>query len=101
MEVGSGTGHALLKYTEYPDTFFSASSSCSNDYSWLPDDNRSEESSMDDCKVRCEEKIWCTDFTYYPSSNSCTLFNKNDDATAATWECSSSKGAISGSYVLN
>lgn len=95
--AASNGAHALLEYTEYSDTWFSDDSDCDLKYSSLPDANRSTESSKDDCKARCEDNWWCSNFTYYPSG-SCTLFNRNDADTAADYRCDSSKGAVSGWY---
>lgn len=92
VESASNGAKALLAYTEYEDTFWDDSSSCRSDYSSLPDDNRSTASSTSDCKAQCEDKWWCTNFTYYPSSEKCYLFS---DSTF-DYKCDSTKGGIAG-----
>jgi len=95
VEAASNGASALLNYYEDLDTYWS-DSNCNFDYSSLPDANRFNKSSKEGCKAECEDNWWCTNFTYYPSSGSCYLFNRHDSSTAAETQCSSSEGAISG-----
>lgn len=68
----------------------------------LPSANQSNQQSKDNCKGQCEAQTWCTNFTYEPdwTGNNCFLFDYNDATygTNATYECTSSYGAVSGWY---
>ncbi len=98
MESASNTAKELLTYDQYEDAFWAASSSCRSDYSSLPDDNRSTASSTSGCKAQCEDKWWCTNFTYYPSTEKCYLFSGLFSDSTANHKCDSSKGGIAGSW---
>lgn len=97
VEAASNAAHVLLTYEEFSDYYWS-NADCNLDYGSLPDENRSEEDTLDDCKARCEDRLWCTHFTYYPSSEKCYLFNVNSDSYDGNTRCESSKGAISGEW---